>query len=81
MQIKNDKEVTLVMKGIDATIIYEALEDMMWKYAPLGYTNEYRNNKLEHFPKGKKGKQVLSTYKYIERQLEKYKNYDTNYKQ
>lgn len=80
MQIKNDKEITLIMNGVDATIIYEALYNMMWKYAPLGYTKEYGNNILEYHPKGKKGKQVLSTYKYIERQLEKYKEKINNNK-
>lgn len=74
MQIKKDKEVTLIMNGVDATIIYEALKSMMWKYAPLGYTyDEYGIRKLEYLPEGKKGRQVLSTYKYIERQLEKLK--------
>ncbi|MGQ1928194.1 hypothetical protein [Ornithobacterium rhinotracheale] len=40
MQIKNNKEVTLIMNGVDATIIYEALNAMKWKYAQIGLLNK-----------------------------------------
>ncbi|MRM93752.1 hypothetical protein D1Z98_01845 [Riemerella anatipestifer] len=77
MIIDNNSEITLKMKGVDAKIIYEALDEIAWKYAPIKWVGRYPNQRVQRVPNGKKGRQVLSTFNYIEKQLEEQQDDNT----
>ena len=69
-KIPNNTKIVLEMTAFDAKFILPALQKQYYQKATWGITNpgEYPPN-YWYVPKSKEAKQLLSTIKYIEKQL------------